>query len=119
MGGPAAILSYTLWPLLVLALGGLWIAAAVEIARHRRGGVFTDAGLLGMAAAVSAVAVMALAGAGATLGGAWAEAVSAGPGEGRAEVSARSYVFSFGMEHATFATSTGPGDAEQPVRHSD
>jgi hypothetical protein len=84
MEGPATILSYALWPLLVLALGGLWLAAALEIARHGRAGSFTGAKLMGMAAAVSAVAVIALAGAGATFGGAWAEAVSAGPDEERA-----------------------------------
>lgn len=98
----------------MLALAGLWFAAAVQIARHRRGGTFTDAKLLGMAAAVSVVAVIALAGAGATLGRGWAEAVSADPGEARAEIPARSYVFSFGLEHAS---SFAPADADRRPRH--
>lgn len=84
MGGVASeVLSYTLWPLLALALAGLWLAATVEIARQRRGGAFTNAKLLGMAAAVSAVAVVALVSAGATFGGGWAEAVSSSPDEAR------------------------------------
>lgn len=98
----------------MLALAGLWFAAAVQIARHRRSGTFTDAKLLGMAAAVSVVAVIALAGAGATLGRGWAEAVSADPGEARAEISARSYVFSFGLEHAS---SPAPAGADRQPRH--
>jgi hypothetical protein len=108
-----SVLQYALWPLLALALAGLWFAATVDIARRRRGGGFTDAKLLGMAAAVSVVAVIALAGAGATLGRGWAEAVSADPGEARAEVPARSYVFSFGLEHAT---SQAPAGAERQPR---
>jgi hypothetical protein len=108
-----SVLQYALWPLLVLALAGLWFAATVDIARRRRGGGFTDAKLLGMAAAVSVVAVIALAGAGATLGRGWAEAVTAGPDEARAEVPARSYVFSFGLEHAS---SQAPAGAERRPR---
>jgi hypothetical protein len=117
MGVPVtSVLQYTLWPLLVLSLAGLWFAAAVQIARRRRGGGFTDAKLLGMAAAVSAVAVIALAGAGATLAGGWADAVSVSPDEARTVEgvpTARSYIFSFGLEHA-FPATTG---AEQQTRH--
>ncbi len=115
LAGP--VLSYALWPVLILALLGLWLAAAVEIARHRRGGAFTDAKLLGMGAAVSVVAVIALAAAGATVGGAWAEAVTAGPGEARAETQARSYIFSFGLEHASFSAPAEPTPEKQP-RHN-
>jgi len=107
---------YALWPLLVLALAGLWLAATVDIARHRRGGAFTDAKLLGMAVAVSAVAVIALAGAGATFADDWAEAVSTAPEDARSVEgipTARSYIFSFGVERA-FPATTG---AEQRTRH--
>ena len=112
-----SVLQYTLWPLLILALAGLWFAATVDIARRRRGGGFTDAKLLGMAAAVSMVAVIALAGAGATLGRGWAEAVSADPGEARAKVPARSYVFSFGLEHASSPTPADATGAERQAAH--
>ena len=109
----ALILSYILWPLLTLALAGLWLAAAVDIARHRRGGTFTGAKLLGMAGAVSVVAVIAIAGVGATFGGQWADAVSATSGGGgrvdaREGVLARSYIFSFGLEHASDSSPADP-----------
>ncbi|HKH11591.1 MAG TPA: hypothetical protein VKA73_10645 [Rubrobacter sp.] len=111
------VLSYALWPMLALALVGLWLAATMDIVRHRRGGVFSDAKLLGMAAAVSVVAVIALVGAGATLGGGWAEAVSATPDETGAVqgVPARSYIFSFGLEHASSPT---PADATGEERQA-
>jgi hypothetical protein len=106
-------LSYILWPLLTLALAGLWLAAAVDIARHRRGGTFTGAKLLGMAGAVSVVAVIAIAGVGATFGGQWADAVSATSGGGgrvdaREGIPARSYIFSFGLEHASDSSPADP-----------
>jgi hypothetical protein len=117
MGFPVtSFMQYALWPLLVLALAGLWFAAAVQIARRRREGGFTDAKLLGMAAAVSAVAVIALAGAGATLADGWAEAVSSSPDEAQTVEgipTARSYIFSFGLERAFPATTS----AEQKTRH--
>ncbi len=111
-----SVLQYALWPLLALALAGLGFAATVDIARRRRGGGFTDAKLLGMAAAVSAVAVIALAGAGATLAGGWADAVSASPDEARSMEGAptgRAYIFSFGLEHASSPTPAGATDAER------
>ena len=115
-----SVLQYALWPLLVLTLAGLWFAAAVQIARRRRGGGFTDAKLLGMAAAVSAVAVIALAGAGATLAGGWADAVSVSPDEARTVEgvpTARSYIFSFGLEHATSPTPADATGAERRAAH--
>lgn len=108
----ALILSYILWPLLTLALAGLWLAAAADIARHRRCGTFTGAKLLGMAGAVSVVAVIAIAGVGATFGGQWADAVSATSGGARVDaregVLARSYIFSFGLEHASDSSPADP-----------
>ncbi len=108
----ALTLSYILWPLLTLALAGLWLAAAVDIARHRRGGTFTGAKLLGMAGAVSVVAVIAIAGVGATFGGQWADAVSATSGgtrvDAREGIPARSYIFSFGLEHASDSSPADP-----------
>ena len=109
------ILPYVLWPLLTLIVAGLWFAATLDIARHRRGGAFTNAKLLCMAALVSAVAVIALAGIGATFGGQWSEAVSDDtPGETQAKVQEaappRAYLFSFGLEHASDAT---PGETRR------
>ena len=115
-----SVLQYALWPLLALALAGLWFAATVDIARRRRGGGFTDAKLLGMAAAVSVVAVIALVGAGATLAGGWADAVSASPDEARSvegPPTGRSYIFSFGLEPATSPTPADATGAERRAAH--
>src|SRR5215212_10092503 len=71
-----SILPYALWPLLTLATVALWMSAMADITRHRRRGTFTRAGLVCMAAAVSAVAVIALAGIGAVFAGQRSEAVS-------------------------------------------
>ena len=94
-------------------VAGLWVTAALDIARHRRGESFTNTKLLSMATLVSAVAVIALAGIGATFGGQWAEAVSGDtPGETQAKVQEvappRTYIFSFGLEHASNATPAEP-----------
>jgi hypothetical protein len=73
-----------------------------------------------MAAAVSVVAVIALAGAGATLAGGWADAVSASPDEARSvegPPTGRSYIFSFGLEHATSPTPADTTGAERRAAH--
>lgn len=100
------VLPYVLWPLLTLAVAGLWVAAALDIARHRRGEAFTNAKLLCMTTLVSAVAVIALAGVGATFGGQWSDAVSTATsdgtqGNGQEAAPPRAYIFSFGLEHAS------------------
>src|ERR687892_2787079 len=101
-----SILEYALWPLLTFTIVALWLAAVVDISRHRRRGTFTGAGLLGMAMLVSIVAVIACAGSSAVLATRWVEAVSragfAGiqAGELEDEGSARAFIFSFGLENA-------------------
>lgn len=110
------ILPYVLWPLLTLAVAGLWVAAAMDIARHRHGETFTNAKLLSMATLVSVVAVIALAGIGATFGSQWSEAVSGDTSDGtqasgQEAAPPRAYLFSFGLEHASDATPDKPTDA--------
>ena len=112
MDAPAtSVLEYALWPLLTFTIVALWLAAVVDISRHRRRGTFTGAGLLGMAILVSIVAVIACAGTSAVLASRWVEAVSragfAGIEAGKLEDdgSARAYVFSFGLENASYGSS--------------
>ena len=107
------VLPYVLWPLLTLAVAGLWVAAAIDIARHRHGETFTNAKLLSMATLVSVVAVIALAGIGATFGGQWSDAVSTATSDGtqaneQEAAPPRAYLFSFGLEHASDATPDEP-----------
>lgn len=104
------VLSYSLWPLLTLTIVGLWVAATMDIVRQRRGEAFTSVKLLCMATLVSVVAVIAIAGISATFGGQWSEAVSSDTSDGtrtngQQRVPARSYLFSFGLEHASHVTS--------------
>jgi hypothetical protein len=111
-----SVLSYALWPLLILAMGALWIAAMLDIIRHRGGGTFTSAGLLGMATLVSVVAVIAVAGISAVLAAQWAEAVSRDGTQANKledEGSVRAYIFSFGLENASYGSPVGSTDANQ------
>ena len=109
-GVATAVLSYALWPVLTLAIIALWVAAILDITRHRRKGTSTKAGLLYMTALVSVVAVIAVAGLSAVFAAQWTEAVSrARPGETQAhklkgEGSARTYIFSFGLENASYGS---------------
>ena len=100
----SSLLLYTLWPLLSLTMVVLWIVAMVDIIGRRRRGTFTSAGLLCMAAAVSIVAVIAVAGIGAVFAGQRFEAVS-GAGE---DTSRHTYLFSFGLEHVSYSTPGNP-----------
>ena len=106
-----SVLAYVLWPLLTLSIVALWAAAALDILRHKRRGTFTNTGLLGMAAVVSAVAVIAVSGICAVFAGQWFEAVSrAGSDGARASKPAgedpmRAYIFSFGLENASYGSS--------------
>lgn len=81
----------------------------MDIARHRRGAMFTNAKLLCMAALVSVVAVIAVAGMSAVLATQWVEAVSRATSDGiqvnqlEGEDARRAYVFSFGLERASDA----------------
>jgi hypothetical protein len=95
---------FALWPLLTLAMVVLWIVAMVDITGHGRRGAFTSARLLCMAAAVSFVAVIAVAGIGAVFTGQRFEAV---PGA-RGDITRSTYLFSFGLEHVSCATPGKP-----------
>jgi hypothetical protein len=111
MGVPTiSVLPFALWPLLTLAMVALWILAMVDITGHRRRGTFTSAGLLCTAAAVSVVAVIAVAGIGAVFGQQF-EAVS-GAGvqadEPGGDIPRHTYLFSFGLEHVSYATPGKP-----------
>ena len=124
MDAPAtSVLEYTLWPLLTFTIVALWLAAVVEISRHRRRETFTGAGLLGMAILVSIVAVIACAGTSAVLASRWVEAVSragfAGIEAGKLEEdgSARAYVFSFGLENASYGSSVNSTGTESSQNH--
>jgi hypothetical protein len=104
------VLSYALWPLLTLTMVGLWVAATMDIVRQSRGEVFTSVKLLCMATLVSVVAVIAITGISATFGGQWSEAVSSETSDGtrtngQQRVPARAYLFSFGLEHASYVKS--------------
>jgi hypothetical protein len=103
-----SILPHTLWPLLTLAMVALWTAAMADITRHRRRGTFTRTGLVCMAVTVSAVAVIALAGIGAVFSGQRFEAPSRA-----VDVPADTYLFSFGLEHASDAMPARPAGAKQ------
>jgi hypothetical protein len=125
MGSPAtSVLPYALWPLLTFAIVALWIAAMLDIARHRRRGTFTSAGLLCMATLVSVVAVIAVAGISAVFAAQWTRAVSGASSGGiqvnklEDEGSARAYIFSFGLENASYgspATSMGAKKSQNRV----
>ena len=103
-----SVLSYALWPLLTFAIIALWVAAILDITRHRRRGTSTNAGLLYMTTLISVVAVIAVAGISAVFAAQWTETVSgASSGEIQAnkledEGSARAYIFSFGLENASY-----------------
>ena len=125
MKAPAtSVLEYALWPLLTFTIVALWLAAVVDISRHRRRGTFTGAGLLGMAILVSIVAVIACAGTSAVLASRWVEAVSragfAGIEAGKLEDdgSARAYVFSFGLENASYGSSVNSTATKKSQNHA-
>jgi hypothetical protein len=121
MGPATSVLAYVLWPSLTLAITILWVAAMLDITRHRRRGTFTSAGLLGMAMLVSVVAVVAVTGISAVLAAGWIDATSrasfAGIQAGKLEGSARAYIFSFGLENASYGSpADSPGKKESQDR---
>src|SRR5215210_3038353 len=126
MDAPAtSVLAYVLWPLLTFTIVALWLAAMLDISRHRRRGTFAGAGLLGMATLVSVVAVIAFAGISAVLAAQWVETVSRASSDEiqanklEGEGSARAYIFSFGLENAygSPVNSTGAKKSENRVPH--
>jgi hypothetical protein len=121
MGPVASVLAYVLWPSLTLAIIILWVAAMLDITRHRRRGTFTSAGLLGIAILISVVAVVAVTGISAVLAAGWIDATSrasfAGIQAGKLEGSARAYIFSFGLENASYGSpADSPGKKESQDR---
>jgi hypothetical protein len=122
MDAPAiSVLEYALWPLLTFTVVALWLAAVVDISRHRRRGTFTGAGLLGMAILVSIVAVIACAGTSAVLATRWVEAMSragfAGIEAGKLEDDG-SYIFSFGLENASYGSSVNSTGTKKSQNHA-
>lgn len=109
-----AVLSYVLWPALLLAVLVLWFTAMSDIVRHRRGEIFTSAELLSTAVLVSVAATIAVAGMSAVLATQWVEAVSRENSDGIQasrqgdEDPARAYLFSFGLEHASYSSPADP-----------
>lgn len=125
MDAPAtSVLEYALWPLLTFTIVALWLAAVVDISRHRRRGTFTGAGLLGMAMLVSIVAVIACAGTSVVLATRWVEAVSragfAGIEAGKLEDdgSARAYIFSFGLENTSYGSLVNSTGTKKSQNHA-
>ncbi|HEU4847175.1 MAG TPA: hypothetical protein VFT03_03180 [Rubrobacteraceae bacterium] len=126
MSPATSVLAYALWPSLTLAIIILWLAAMLDITRHRRRGTYTSAGLLGMAILVSVVAVIAVTGISAVLAAGWIDATSrasfAGIQTGKLEGSARAYIFSFGLENASYgspADTPGKKDSQdREFRHA-
>jgi hypothetical protein len=123
MDQTTSVLAYALWPSLTLAIIILWLAGMLDITRHRRRGTFTSAGLLGMATLVSVVAVIALTGISAVLAAQWVEAVSGASPDGiqagklENQGSARAYIFSFGLENASYGSpADSPGTKESQNR---
>lgn len=121
MSPATSVLAYALWPSLTLAIIVLWLAAMLDITRHRRRGTYTSAGLLGMAILVSVVAVIAVTGISAVLAAGWIDAASrasfSGIQAGKLEGSARAYIFSFGLENASYGSpADSPGKKESQDR---
>ena len=113
------VFSYVLWPLLALAVVALWVAAMLDIVRHRHGGIFTNAELLCTAALVSVAATIAVAGMSAVLATRWVETVSGVHSDGiqankpEGEGSTRAYIFSFGLENASYGSPVKQVGAEK------
>lgn len=113
MSALANVLSYVLWPSLILVVLVLWVTAMSDIVRHRSGGIFTSAELLCTAALVSVAATIAVASMSAVLDTRWIETVSRANPDIRAsrqgdEDPERAYLFSFGLEHASYSSPADP-----------
>ena len=123
-----SVLQYALWPSLTFAMLALWTFGILDIDRHRRRGTSTNAGLLCMAGCISLVAIFAIAGTGAVFADPWAEAVAtAGPNgrepngreAGELRSPARTPIFSFGLENASYAPAGPTGDDDRAGMTSD
>jgi uncharacterized membrane protein YwzB len=111
MAPVTSVLQYASWPSLLFVVLVLWAFGMVDIDRHRRRGTFTGAGLLCMVGCISLVAIVAVAGVGAIFADPWAETVATADLDrretGELREPARSPVFSFGLENASYAA-VGP-----------
>lgn len=118
------VLAYVLWPLLTLTVVALWAAATLDILRHKRRGTFTNTGLMSMAAVVSVVAVIAVSGVCAVFAEQWSEAVSRASTDGTrsgklaGEGPRRAYIFSFGLENASYGPTLDPAGENSPENRS-
>jgi hypothetical protein len=119
-----SILTFGLWPLLTLVVVALWVVGTLDIIHHGRGEAPTNVKSLCMATLVSAVAVIAIAGIGAVFGGQWFEAVARAGSDGiqtneqAGDDSAGTYLFSFGLEHASNITPAKSTNAKQRAKRS-
>lgn len=100
-------MQYALWPSLTFAMLALWAFGILDIDRHRRRGTSTNAGLLCMAGCVSFVAIFAIAVIGVVFADPWAETVAVAETDRREayefRAPARTPIFSFGLESASYA----------------
>lgn len=114
------LISYALWPLLTLVIVALWFAATLDIVLYSGGEAFTKLKLLCMAVLVSAVATAGVASIGGVFGGGRFDTV-AGANSDEAEVYEqdpnRAYLFSFGLEHASYTTPAKSTTTEKQIRH--
>ncbi len=111
MDAPAtSILPYALWSFLTFMIVALWVTAMLDIMRHRRRGTFTGVRLLCMAALISVVTVIAVAGISTVFSVRWTEAVSRATPYGiqanklESEDPTHAYIFSFGLENAFYGS---------------
>lgn len=113
-----------LWLLVVLAVIALWFAAMSDIVNRSRERLFNNAQLMVMVAAVSVVAVLSIGAAGAVLiperpGTSLASLNEGlvGAGYARCQDPASSFVFSFGLERASYAPpKSAANDPQADVR---
>jgi hypothetical protein len=103
-----------LWLLVVFAVVALWLAAMSDIVNRSRERLFNNTQLIVMAAAVSVAAVLSVGAAGAVLvqarPGASLAALNedlVGAGYARCQDPASSFVFSFGLERASYPPPSG------------
>lgn len=114
------VLPYVLWCLAVLGVVTLWFAALSDIGGHARRNVFTAAQLAYMGAAVSVVAVMAVATLSTVLTPNWeatratADDATEAPA-GCEKAAGGTFIFSFGLEQPSYASYAASGCA---ARHS-
>ncbi len=108
------VLLALLWLVVVFAVFALWLAAISDIVNRSRERLFNDTQLIFMAAAVSVAAVLSVGAAGAVLVQARPEAPLTtlnedlvGAGYARCQDPASSFVFSFGLERASYPPPSG------------